>query len=107
MPPFGQVEADKVVDELDDVVADLKGTAVLGEPIVGTEVVTLDEHGPGALAARALPYQALRLRLSTKRASGYQLEKKASWRLFAVNRHCSSSPATPDAKGRIGWVIII
>ena len=38
----------------DDVV-DLKGTAVLGEPIVGIEVVTHDERGQGALAARPLP----------------------------------------------------
>ena len=40
--------------EVDDVV-DLKGTAVLGEPIVGEEVVTFDERGPGALSARPLP----------------------------------------------------
>ena len=40
--------------EADDVI-DLKGTAILGEPIVGTEVVTLDERGQGALPARALP----------------------------------------------------
>ena len=38
----------------DDYVLDPKGIAILGDPIVGVEVVTLDERGPGALAARAL-----------------------------------------------------
>ena len=36
-------------------VLDLRKVAVLGEPIVGQEVVTLDEHGPGAIKARGLP----------------------------------------------------
>ena len=40
---------------LADDVIDLKGTAVLGEPIVGIEVVTLDERGPGALQATQSP----------------------------------------------------
>ena len=38
----------------EEFVADLKGVAVLGEPIVGVELVTLDANGPGALAAHAL-----------------------------------------------------
>ena len=44
-----------VVGELDDTGVDLKGTAVLGDPIVGVDIVTFDENGPGARAARALP----------------------------------------------------
>ena len=40
---------------LDDVVHDLKGVAVWGDPIVGTDVVTYDERGPGALVATPLP----------------------------------------------------
>ena len=58
MPVFGGQGPDKLVVEQqdqDDFVADLKDVAVLGEPIVGIEVVTLDEKGPGALQARALP----------------------------------------------------
>ena len=39
----------------EDYVGDLKGVAVLGDPIVGVEVVTYDARGPGALPARALP----------------------------------------------------
>ena len=40
----------------EDVVHDLKGSAMLGEPIVGVEVVTYDEkQGQGAFAARPLP----------------------------------------------------
>ena len=42
-----------VVDH--DLVEDLKKVAVLGEPIVGVESVTLDEHGQGGLAPRILP----------------------------------------------------
>ena len=38
-----------------EVAIDLKKMAVLGEPIVGIEAVTLDEKGQGALPARALP----------------------------------------------------
>ena len=38
-----------------DNVVDLKGSAALGEPIVGVEVITLDERGQGALPARPLP----------------------------------------------------
>ena len=40
--------------ECDDVV-DLRNAAVLGDPVAGKDVVTLDERGPGALVARALP----------------------------------------------------
>ena len=39
----------------EDDVVDLKGVAVLGDPVVGVEVVTLDERGPGALRVRPLP----------------------------------------------------
>ena len=50
------VDAHAEVDvALDDEVHDLKGVAELGDPIVGTEVVTLDARGPGALAATPLP----------------------------------------------------
>ena len=42
------------IDEA-EVVVDLSKEAVLGEPIVGVEVVTLDSQGQGALPARALP----------------------------------------------------
>ena len=44
-----QLEDDK------DLVKDLKGSAVLGDLIVGTEAVTLDSRGKGAPAARVLP----------------------------------------------------
>ena len=40
---------------VDDVVHDLKGVAVLGDPIVCTAVVTVDERGQGALAATPRP----------------------------------------------------
>ena len=43
------------VQEEEDLVVDLKKAAVLGEPIVGIEAITLDQRGPGALAARPLP----------------------------------------------------
>ena len=46
--------ADQVVDE-DDAVVDLKRAAVLGEPIVGIEQVTLDERGQGAVNFKILP----------------------------------------------------
>ena len=42
-----------VMDE--DGAIDLKKAAVLGDPIVGVEVVTLDHRGQGAIAARPLP----------------------------------------------------
>ena len=48
----GRTEVDS---DLDDVVHDLKGVAVLGDPIVGTDVVTYDDRGPGALVATPLP----------------------------------------------------
>ena len=51
----GQVVAEGVLDGLDDHVVDLKGVAVLGEPIVGVEVVTLDGNGPGVRPAIGLP----------------------------------------------------
>ena len=35
--------------EVEDEVVDVKRAAVLGEPVVGVEIVTLDERGPGAL----------------------------------------------------------
>ena len=38
-----------------DGVMDLKGHAVLDDPIVGHEVTISDDHGPGALAVRPLP----------------------------------------------------
>ena len=50
----GQVGASNVASG-DDFVADPRGVAVLGEPIVGVEVVTLDEKGPGVIQAKALP----------------------------------------------------
>ena len=55
VPEF--VDDDEDIDHLvdDDVVRDLKGTAILGDPIVGTEIITYDERGPGALAASPLP----------------------------------------------------
>ena len=34
---------------------DLKKAAVLGDPIVGVEVITQDHRGQGAIAARPLP----------------------------------------------------
>ena len=40
---------------LNDDVEDLKGVAVVGDPIVGVEVVTLDERGQGARSPRLLP----------------------------------------------------
>ena len=43
----------QVVDH--DFVGDLKKAAVLGEPIVGIESVTLDHRGQGARSARILP----------------------------------------------------
>ena len=55
MPVVDGHVAAEVVSEDDDLVAGLKGVAVLGEPIVGVEVVTLDHTGPGALVARGLP----------------------------------------------------
>ena len=36
-------------------VADIQKHAVAGEPIVGVEVVTYDQRGPGAIAAKPLP----------------------------------------------------
>ena len=54
MPMLGGHDVPAVVVEDDDYVVDLKGLAVLGEPIVGAEV-TLDDKRPGALKARALP----------------------------------------------------
>lgn len=51
----GQVGGDVVgAADDDDFVQDIKRVAVLGDPIVGLEVIPLDEHGPGALPARAL-----------------------------------------------------
>ena len=38
-----------------DEAIDLKKAAVLGEPIVGVEAITLDHRGRGALPARPLP----------------------------------------------------
>ena len=52
--PGGKVAGGEVAS-LDDGVHDLRGVVVLGEPIVGTEVVTLDGRGPGALPATPLP----------------------------------------------------
>ena len=46
---------DQTVVEQDDHVVDLKGVALLGEPIVGVEVVTYDKNGPGVRQARPLP----------------------------------------------------
>ena len=50
-PAGGDVPKVETGIQSDDVV-DPKGIAVLGEPIVGTEVITLDERGVGALPAR-------------------------------------------------------
>ena len=56
MPLMGDLDGQRdVVEAEDDFVRDLKGVALLGDPIVGVEIVTLDERGPGAVAARALP----------------------------------------------------
>ena len=41
--------------ETDDEVVNLEEVAVLGDKIVGTEIVTLDERGPGALKVQPLP----------------------------------------------------
>ena len=40
---------------VDTEVKNLRDFAVLGEPIVGTEMVVLDERGQGALSPRLLP----------------------------------------------------
>ena len=49
------IRASERKDDVTDTVADLRGVAVLGDPIVGVEVVTLDHRGPGAIQATALP----------------------------------------------------
>ena len=47
------VDGEPLVDE--DEVVDLKKAAVLGDLVVGTEAVTLNHRGQGALKARVLP----------------------------------------------------
>ena len=47
--------ATRVVVKEEGYVSDVKGVAVLGDPIIGAEVVTYDKNGPGARDARPLP----------------------------------------------------
>ena len=43
------------VPDIEDGVQDLRGHAVLDDPIVGREVTIVDDNGPGAIAVRPLP----------------------------------------------------
>ena len=49
----------------DDEVVDLKKAAILGEPTVGIEAVTLDHRGQGGLAARPLRNPLRQLSIAT------------------------------------------
>ena len=49
------VAADGHAADFQDEVVDLPEVAVLGDKIVGVDVVTYDEHGPGVLPVKPLP----------------------------------------------------
>ena len=54
--PTERIELTKPVKYGEDVDGDINPKDVLlGEPIVGNEMVTLTEHGPGAIDPRVIP----------------------------------------------------